>query len=94
MTILEVLSAGLPVLSSDRGAHGALLRQFSPEWVVPSDETVAWCSSFRTIVQPDYESALDDFSDLARKVYSEQFSETTALQRLPSVYWAEIISMP
>jgi glycosyltransferase involved in cell wall biosynthesis len=86
MTVLEALSAGLPVLASDRGAHGGLIRQFGPEWVVPPDDGETWSTSIGRVLKQENGAALDRFSASARRVHSEQFSEHTALQNLLGVY--------
>jgi glycosyltransferase involved in cell wall biosynthesis len=93
VTVLEALSAGLPVLASDRGAHGGLIRQFGPEWVVPPDDGEAWSTGIGRVVKPESGVALDRFGESARRVHSQQFSEPTALQSLLSVYEAGMASL-
>lgn len=88
MTVLEALAAGLPVLASDRGAHGSLVGQFGPEWVVPPDDSEAWSTGIGRVVKPEHGAALDHFSASARRLHSQQFGEPTALQNLLSVYEA------
>jgi glycosyltransferase involved in cell wall biosynthesis len=83
MTVLEALSAGLPVLGSETGAVPELLAPLGREWLAAPGKVSSWVAALRILT---HRKRVEVASVRARELYERSFSTATAARALEGAY--------
>lgn len=83
LVLLEALEAGLPVLGSDLGSTGEIVRSLDPAWAQTPGDVAAWSAGLARL---EDEVEVDRIGALARRRYLERFTPGLALEALEAVY--------
>jgi glycosyltransferase involved in cell wall biosynthesis len=82
LSVVEAMSAGLPVLASDRGGTGEILGG-KAGWLVEPGDPAAWVAGVRRLSDDD---AVDTAGHAARENWQRRFSPATGLDLLEDAY--------
>ena len=89
MTLVEAMSAGLPVIASAHGGSAEIVGQLGPAWLAEPGRVGAWAE--RLAVLSD-DAALDAAGMCAREIYASQYAPERGVGSLVDAYQAAIDS--
>jgi glycosyltransferase involved in cell wall biosynthesis len=89
MTLVEAMSAGLPVIASAHGGSAEIVGQIGPEWLAAPGKVDAWAERLATLGDG---SALDAAGVCAREIYASQYAPERGVGSLVDAYQAAIDS--
>lgn len=89
MTLVEAMSAGLPVLASAHGGSAEIIGQVGPEWLAAPGRVEAWVERLANLGDA---AALDAAGARAREIYASQYAPARGVESLIDAYQAAIDS--
>ena len=87
LTIVEAMSAGLPVLASDHGGSAEIVRQVGAEWLAGPGAVDSWVDRLGTLGD---DRAIDAAGAGGRALYMDQYAPERGIASLVDVYRAAI----
>ncbi len=89
MTLVEAMSAGLPVIASAHGGSAEIVGQVGPEWLAAPGRVEAWVERLANLGDA---AALDAAGARAREIYASQYASAHGVESLIDAYQAAIDS--
>jgi glycosyltransferase involved in cell wall biosynthesis len=89
MTLVEAMSAGMPVIASAHGGSAEIIGQVGPEWLAEPGRVQSWVE--RLAILGD-DTALDAAGTRAREIYASQYAPRRGVESLVDAYQAAIES--
>jgi glycosyltransferase involved in cell wall biosynthesis len=81
--VVEAMSAGLPVLATDRGGPARLTRPVGEEWLVAVGDVQAWANALRRLEDP---GVVDTGGAAARQEYERRYRPEASANALVEIY--------
>jgi glycosyltransferase involved in cell wall biosynthesis len=89
MTLVEAMSAGLPVIASAHGGSAEIVGQIGTEWLAEPGRAGAWAERLALLSDG---AALDAAGKRAREIYASQYAPERGVGSLVDAYQAAIDS--
>jgi glycosyltransferase involved in cell wall biosynthesis len=87
LTLVEAMSAGLPVIASAHGGSAEIVGPVGPEWLAAPGDVQSWVERFQLLADDD---ALDSAGAHGREIYAAQYAPDRGMASLGDVYRAAI----
>ncbi len=89
LTIVEAMSAGLPVIASAHGSSAEIVGEIGSEWLAAPGRADAWADALALLADA---AALDAAGERARKIYLSKYAPEQGIASLIDAYQAAIDS--
>jgi glycosyltransferase involved in cell wall biosynthesis len=89
MTLVEAMSAGLPVIASAHGGSAEIVGPIGAQWLAEPGQVQSWVERLANLADDD---ALDAAGACAREIYSSQYAPERGVGSLIGAYQAAIDS--
>ena len=89
MTLVEAMSAGLPVIASAHGGSAEIVGQVGPEWLAEPGDVQSWVERLANLADDE---ALDAAGTSAREIYASHYAPERGVGSLIDAYQAAIDS--
>jgi glycosyltransferase involved in cell wall biosynthesis len=86
-SIVEAMSAGLPVVASAHGASAEIVGQVGPEWLAAPGNVQSWVERLESLAD---DRSLDAAAARGREIYASQYAPEQGVASLVDVYRAVI----
>jgi glycosyltransferase involved in cell wall biosynthesis len=87
LTIVEAMSAGLPVIASAHGSAAEIVGEIGPEWLAAPGRADDWAARLAIL---DDAAALDVAGKRAREIYESQYAQERGISSLLDAYQTAI----